>query len=179
MAPDPPRSSYLRHSTFAPAARTVHVRQLNHCIRYFQMLPKTLISSLQFRWYVPHVILHNYNVLSHSHIIIWWLGLIVGGGVEIRRRGGGVSIKERVSSFQVPRGLHFWFPHSSANSWNVRTQSLKDILPRLPRPHYSAQSMRFGSRGPRFRLGYLHTSLKCIDRKGLGKRRTGNLLELF
>ena len=26
----------------APAVRTVHVRQLNHCIRYFQMLPKTL-----------------------------------------------------------------------------------------------------------------------------------------
>ena len=25
-------------------ARTVHVRQLNHCIRYFQMLPKTLVG---------------------------------------------------------------------------------------------------------------------------------------
>ena len=36
------RNSCLRYSTFAPAARTVHVRQLNHCIRYFQMLPKTL-----------------------------------------------------------------------------------------------------------------------------------------
>ena len=42
MPPDPPRSSCLRHSTFVPTARTVHVRQLNHCIRYFQMLPKTL-----------------------------------------------------------------------------------------------------------------------------------------
>ena len=39
MPPDPPRSSCL-----APAARTVHVRQLNHCIRYFQMLPKALID---------------------------------------------------------------------------------------------------------------------------------------
>ena len=42
MSPDARRSSCLRHSTFAPAARSVHVRQLNHCIRYFQMLPKTL-----------------------------------------------------------------------------------------------------------------------------------------
>ena len=42
MSPDARRSSCLRHSTFAPAARTVHVRQLNHCIRYFQMPPKTL-----------------------------------------------------------------------------------------------------------------------------------------
>ena len=42
IPPDPPRSSCLPHSTFAPAARTVHVRQLNNCIRYFQMLPKTL-----------------------------------------------------------------------------------------------------------------------------------------
>ena len=41
--PNPARSSCLRHSMFAPAARTVHVRQLNHCIRYFQMLPKTLV----------------------------------------------------------------------------------------------------------------------------------------
>ena len=38
-----PRSSCLRHSTFAPAGRTVYVRQLNHYIRYFQMLPKTLV----------------------------------------------------------------------------------------------------------------------------------------
>ena len=38
MPPDPPRSSCLWHST----ARTVHVHQLNHCIWYFQMLPKTL-----------------------------------------------------------------------------------------------------------------------------------------
>ena len=44
MSPDARRSSCLRHSTFAPAARTVHVRQLNHCIRYFQMLPKILID---------------------------------------------------------------------------------------------------------------------------------------
>ena len=43
MASDPPRSSCLRYSTFAPAARTVYVRQLNHYIRYFQMLPKTLV----------------------------------------------------------------------------------------------------------------------------------------
>ena len=33
MPPDPPRSSCLRHSTFALAAPTVHVCQLNHCIR--------------------------------------------------------------------------------------------------------------------------------------------------
>ena len=43
-----PRSSCLRHLRFAPAARTVHVRQLNHCIRYFQMLPKTLYNELKF-----------------------------------------------------------------------------------------------------------------------------------
>ena len=52
--PDPPRSSCLRHSTFAPAARTVHVRQLNHCIRYFQMVPKTLAVCKmvsQTSWY--------------------------------------------------------------------------------------------------------------------------------
>ena len=40
----PPRSSYLRHSTFVPVL-TVHVRQLNHCFRYFQMLPKTLSAK--------------------------------------------------------------------------------------------------------------------------------------
>ena len=55
MPQDPPRSLCLRHSTFAPAARTVHVRQLNHCIRYFQMLRKTLMSyrqgnPLTFQW---------------------------------------------------------------------------------------------------------------------------------
>ena len=44
MSPDARRSSCLRHSTLAPAARTVHVLQLNHCIRYFQMLPKILID---------------------------------------------------------------------------------------------------------------------------------------
>ena len=44
MPPDAPRSSCLRHSRFALASRTVHVRQLNHCIRYFQMLPKILID---------------------------------------------------------------------------------------------------------------------------------------
>ena len=47
MPPDPARSSCPRHSTFAPAAPTVHVRQLNHCIRYFQMLPKTLPQSIK------------------------------------------------------------------------------------------------------------------------------------
>ena len=38
MPSDPPRSSCLWHS----AARTVNVHRLNHCIWYFQMLPKTL-----------------------------------------------------------------------------------------------------------------------------------------
>ena len=46
----PPRSSCLRYSTFAPAARKVHVRQLNHCIRYFQMLPKTLHRASANCW---------------------------------------------------------------------------------------------------------------------------------
>ena len=32
----------------------------------------------------------------------------------------------------------------------------------VPRPHYYARPMRFGSRGP-----------KCIDREGLERRRTG------
>ena len=45
--PDHPRSSCLRNSALAPAARTVHVRQLNHCIRYFQMLRKTLPQSIE------------------------------------------------------------------------------------------------------------------------------------
>ena len=47
--PDTAKSSYLRHSMFAPAARTVHVRELNHCIRYFQMLPKTLGQDMENR----------------------------------------------------------------------------------------------------------------------------------
>ena len=54
MPPNPPRSSCVRSSTFAPATRTVHVRQLNHCIRYFQMLPKTLAVCKmvsQTSWY--------------------------------------------------------------------------------------------------------------------------------
>ena len=46
----PPRSSCLRYSTFAPAARKVHVRQVNHCIRYFQMLPKTLHRACANCW---------------------------------------------------------------------------------------------------------------------------------
>ena len=50
IPPDPPRSSCLLHSTFAPAARTVHVRQLNNCIRYFQMLPKTLRRTSANCW---------------------------------------------------------------------------------------------------------------------------------
>ena len=33
---------------FVPAARTALVRQLNHCMRYFQMLPKTLLFT--FTW---------------------------------------------------------------------------------------------------------------------------------
>ena len=41
LPPDPLRGWCIRHSTFVPAARTVHVRQLKYCIRYFQMLPKT------------------------------------------------------------------------------------------------------------------------------------------
>ena len=54
MPPNPPRSSCLRNSTFASAARTVHVHQLNHCLRYFQMLPKTLAVCKmvsQTSWY--------------------------------------------------------------------------------------------------------------------------------
>ena len=47
--PNPARSSCLQHSMFTPAARTVHVRQLNHCIRYFQMLPKTLGQDMKNR----------------------------------------------------------------------------------------------------------------------------------
>ena len=42
ISPDPPRSLCLLHSTFTPAARKVHIRQLNHFIWYFQMLPKIL-----------------------------------------------------------------------------------------------------------------------------------------
>ena len=42
---DPPRSSCLRHSTFAPAARMVQVHQLDLWLRYLQMLPKTPSSS--------------------------------------------------------------------------------------------------------------------------------------
>ena len=44
MPPDPLRSWYIRYSTFAPVAQTVHVRHLKHCIRYFQMPPKTLLN---------------------------------------------------------------------------------------------------------------------------------------
>ena len=42
MPPDPPSPPGVRSA--GQLARTVHVRQLNHCIRYFQMLPKTLVG---------------------------------------------------------------------------------------------------------------------------------------
>ena len=42
----------------------------------------------------------------------------------------------------------------------------------VPRPHYSARTKRFGSRGPS-----VNTSPKGIDREGLGKRRTGTRQE--
>ena len=41
----------------------------------------------------------------------------------------------------------------------------------LPRPHYSAWLIRFGLRGPSEPSS--DTSPKCINREGLGKRRTG------
>ena len=41
----------------------------------------------------------------------------------------------------------------------------------VTRPHYYARPMRFGSRGPR--KFFSDTSPKCIDREGLGRRRTG------
>ena len=41
----------------------------------------------------------------------------------------------------------------------------------VPRPHYYARPMRFGSRGPRKFVS--DTSPKCIDREGLKRRRTG------
>ena len=40
----------------------------------------------------------------------------------------------------------------------------------VPKPHYYARPMRFGSRGPAVRLGYV---TECIDREGLERRRTG------
>ena len=40
----------------------------------------------------------------------------------------------------------------------------------VPRPHYCARPMRFGSRGPK------NFSPKCIDWEGLGRRRTGTRL---
>ena len=43
MLPDLPKSWCIRHKTFAPTARTMHVRQLKHCIRYFQMQSKSMI----------------------------------------------------------------------------------------------------------------------------------------
>ena len=39
----------------------------------------------------------------------------------------------------------------------------------VPRPHYYAWPMRFGSRGPRKFVS--DTSPKCIDREGLKRRR--------
>ena len=49
MSSDPPWSSCFRHSTLTPAVRTVQVRQLNLCIRNFQMLPKSLSTPLRLR----------------------------------------------------------------------------------------------------------------------------------
>ena len=49
MSSDPPQRSYLRRSTFAPAERTVQVRQLNLCIQNFQMLSKSLPTPLRLR----------------------------------------------------------------------------------------------------------------------------------
>ena len=45
----------------------------------------------------------------------------------------------------------------------------------VPRPHYYARPMRFGSRGPgKFSRPFVSdTSPKCIDREGLERRRTG------
>ena len=43
----------------------------------------------------------------------------------------------------------------------------------FPRPHYSAWPIRFGSRGPSEPSS--DTSPKCINREGLGKRRTGTI----
>ena len=43
------RSSCLRHSRFAPAARTLQVRQLNLCIGNFQMLLKNMLELLVMR----------------------------------------------------------------------------------------------------------------------------------
>ena len=58
------------------------------------------------------MILHNYNVLSHSHVIIWWLGLIAGGGVEIRRWGGGEVLvsKREPPDFRSPEACISGFP---------------------------------------------------------------------
>ena len=43
----------------------------------------------------------------------------------------------------------------------------------VPRPHYFAWPIRFGSRGPSEPSS--ETSPKCINREGLGKRRTGTI----
>ena len=81
MPPNPPRSSCLRHSTFAPAARTVHVRQLNHSIRYFQMIPKTLAlckMASQTSWYrCSHTVEFVYLTLTSKSIrfsLFGWSG---------------------------------------------------------------------------------------------------------
>ena len=53
---------------------------------------------------------------------------------------------------------------SGAHKCWSRSFLFKDFL--VPRPHYSALPKRYGSRGPR------------IDREGLEKRRTGQVIVL-
>ena len=43
----------------------------------------------------------------------------------------------------------------------------------VPRPHYSARPMRFGSRDASEKVFVSDTSPKCIDRESLERRRTG------
>ena len=99
LPPDPLRGWCIRHSTFVPAARTVHVRQLKHCIRYFQMLPKTPQSWESF-WK---------EALSVTIFIryVWTVG----------QTGGKKYICFRTETDTCGRGLRLR-PHESRYFWN-------------------------------------------------------------
>ena len=67
-------------------------------------------------------------------------------------------------------------PDNSRFPFGVRVNPLTPktrVACLVPRPHYSAWLIRFGLRDPSEPSS--ETSPKCINREGLGKRRTGTI----
>ena len=124
-----------------------------------------------FRAFIPsfgnkYLAIRVFGASSQSPIFNFYLAItkrIVGGG-ETR------NDKRHVWNLEDGRQGHcllYWGPdsrrclHCSSQFWG------RTCL--VPRPHYYARPMRFGSRDP----FVSDTSPKCIDREGLKRRRTG------